>query len=106
MLICALQGLDAHHLTKYNQDAARLLNCTTGCHHTTHISDHGSQLIRYVGFDFTEGGKPENPEKTPRSAAESNCNNSTHAHKFQVRESTRGYTQVVTHPAISRSDQA
>ena len=28
--------------------------------------------------DFAEGGKPENPEKNPRSTGETNYNNSTH----------------------------
>ena len=40
--------------------------------------------------DFAEGRKPENPEKS---------------FKF-FWESTRGYTQVVTHPAITPSDRA
>ena len=31
-----------------------------------------------LGVDFTEGGKPENPEKNPRSTGETNYNNSTH----------------------------
>ena len=31
-----------------------------------------------LGVDFTEGGKPENPEKNPRSMGETNYNNSTH----------------------------
>ena len=31
-----------------------------------------------LGVDFTEGGKPENPEKNPRSTGEINYNNSTH----------------------------
>ena len=31
-----------------------------------------------LGVDFTEGGKPENPEKNPRSTGETNYNNSAH----------------------------
>ena len=30
-----------------------------------------------LGVDFTEGGKPENPEKNSRSTGETNYNNST-----------------------------
>ena len=37
-------------------------------------TDHSSDL----GIDFREGGKPENPEKNPRSTGETNYNNSTH----------------------------
>ena len=32
-----------------------------------------------LGVDFTEGGKPENPEKNPRSTGETNYNNSSSA---------------------------
>ena len=42
-----------------------------------------------LGVDFTEGGKPENPEKNPRSTEETNYNNSTHMS-----------SNVVTHTAI------
>ena len=39
-------------------------------------------LVEYLfcglGVDFTEGGKPENPEKNPESTEETNYNNSTH----------------------------
>ena len=46
--------------------AAAILQLTT---------DHSLGL----GVDFTEGGKPENPEKNPRSTGETcNYNNSTH----------------------------
>ena len=31
-----------------------------------------------LGVDFAEGGKPENPEKNPRSTGETNYNNTTH----------------------------
>ena len=31
-----------------------------------------------LGVDFTEGGKPENPEKNPRSTGETNYNSYTH----------------------------
>ena len=59
-----------------------------------HNYNHGSQLIG-LGDDFTEGEKPENPEKNQLQQLHS-------LHKFQVFwESTRGYTQVVTHPAIT-----
>ena len=37
-------------------------------------TDHSLDL----GVDFTEGGKPENPEKNPRSTGKTNYNNSTH----------------------------
>ena len=37
-------------------------------------TDHGLGL----GVDFIEGGKPESPEKNPRSTGETNYNNSTH----------------------------
>ena len=37
-------------------------------------TDHDLDL----GVDFTEEGKPENPEKNPRSTGETNNNNSTH----------------------------
>ena len=35
-------------------------------------------VMRVLGVDFTEGGKPENPEKNPRSTAETNYNNSAY----------------------------
>ena len=64
-----------------------------GSRHTT--TNHGSQLRSTVDVEFTEGGKPENPEKNPRSTGETN---STHMHESQAFwESTRGYTQVVSH---------
>ena len=59
-----------------------------------------------LGVDFTEGGKPENPEKNPRSTRETNYNKSTHMSSKFFSGSTRGYTQVVTHPAITPSDRA
>ena len=31
-----------------------------------------------LGINFTEGGKPENPKKNPRSTGETNYNNPTH----------------------------
>ena len=41
------------------------------------ISDHGAHAAELdLGVDFTEGGKPENPEKNPRSTGE--IKNSTH----------------------------
>ena len=47
-----------------------------------------------LGVDFTEGGKPENPEKNPRSTGEINYDNSIHTSpKFW------DSTQMVTHPA-------
>ena len=55
--------------------------------------------------DFAEGRKPENPEKNPRSTGETNYNNSTHVSSKFFWESVRGYTQVVTHPAIIPPDQ-
>ena len=59
---------------------------------------------RSIGAVFTEGGKPENPEKNPRSTGETNNkNNSAHTNSKFFGESTRGYTQVVTHPAITPS---
>ena len=37
---------------------------------------------RIVGVDFTEGGKPENPEKNPRSTGETNYNSTHMSSKF------------------------
>ena len=57
--------------------------------------------------DFTEGGEPENPGEKP-SKHERDQLQQLYSHEFQVilRINTRGYTQVVTHPAITPSDQA
>ena len=45
-----------------------------------------------------EGGKPENPEKNPRSTGEINYDNSIHTSpKFESQHG--GCTQMVTHPA-------
>ena len=42
-------------------------------------------LHMQLGVDFREGGKPENPEKNPRSTAEINYNNSIHTSpKFEM----------------------
>ena len=38
-----------------------------------------------LGADFTEGEKPENPEKNPRSMGETNYNNSTHENQHGAR---------------------
>ena len=46
-----------------------------------------------LGVDFWEGGKPENPEKNPRSTGETNYDN--YSHESQVWDSA----QMVTHPA-------
>ena len=51
-----------------------------------------------LGVDFTEGGKPS---KHGRDQLQQ-----LYSHEFQVPESTRDYNQVVTHPAITPSDQA
>ena len=38
-----------------------------------------------LGVDFWEGGKPENPEKNPRSTGEINYDNSIHmSPKFEI----------------------
>ena len=37
-----------------------------------------SGLHMQLGVDFMEGGKPENPEKNPRSTGEINYDNSIH----------------------------
>ena len=50
-----------------------------------------------VGVDFKEGGKPENPEKTPRSTEETNYNNCTHTSSNSSWESTQGYTTRFTY---------
>ena len=45
-----------------------------------------------LGVDFAEGGKPENPEKNPRSMGEINYNNSTHivmSSKFENQHETK-----------------
>ena len=56
------------------------------------------QLHVHVGVDFREGGKPENPEKNPRSMGEINHDNSIHmSPKFEIQ--LGGCTQMVTHPA-------
>ena len=52
--------------------------------------------------DFVEGGKPENPEKNPSKHARETNYNSTHMSSKLFWESTRGYTQVVTPPAITQ----
>ena len=39
----------------------------------------------------TEGGKPENPEKSPRSTGETNYNNSTHMSSGKLRINTAFY---------------
>ena len=67
----------------------------TGCHHTTHISDHVAKLIRsrcwfYGGRNTREPG--EKPSKHGRD--QQLC-----SHKFQVWEGG----QVVSHPAINVS---
>ena len=50
-----------------------------------------------LGADFMEGGKPENPEKNPRSTGEINYDNSIHiSPKF---ESQHGAVPIFTHPA-------
>ena len=41
-----------------------------------------------VGVGFTEGGKPENPEKNPESTGKTNYNNST---RTSLRINTRLY---------------
>ena len=44
-----------------------------------------------------EGGKPENPEKNPRSTGEINYDNSIHTNpKFEIHY--LGCTQMFTHP--------
>ena len=48
-----------------------------------------------VGVDFREGGKPENPEKNPRSKGEINYVQQLYSHESQVWDSA----QMVTHPA-------
>ena len=64
------------------------------------LSDHKSQLSSSV--DFTERGKPENPTNNPRRTEETNHIQQLYSHKFQlVRESTRGYSQVITHPSTN-----
>ena len=61
-----------------------------------------SNALLQAKVDFAEGGKPENPEKNPRSTGETNYNNSTHiSSKFFENQHQAGYTQVVTHPAIT-----
>ena len=60
----------------------------------------------YAKVDFAEGEKPENPEKNPSSTEETNYNNSTHTSSKFFWEWTRSYTQVVTHPAVTSSNQA
>ena len=37
-----------------------------------------------VGVDFREGGKPENPEKNPRSKGEINYVQQLYSHESQV----------------------
>ena len=37
-----------------------------------------SNALLQAKVDFAEGGKPENPEKNPRSTGETNYNNSAH----------------------------
>ena len=54
--------------------------------------------------DFAEGGKPE---KNPQSTEGTNYNNSTHmSSKFFENQHRANNTQVVTHPAITPSNQA
>ena len=67
------------------------------------IKNHAKLFHSDLGVDFKEGGKPENPEKNTRSTRETNYNNSTHMSSSSSSQSTRGYTQVVTHPAIYNS---
>ena len=46
-----------------------------------------------LNVDFTEEGKPENPEKKPRSTRETNYNNSAATQgEFQARELNQGYS--------------
>ena len=42
----------------------RHIECAFGSHHTTTTGNHRSQLRL---LDFTESGKPENPEQNPQS---------------------------------------
>ena len=64
------------------------------------MSDHGSKLTS-IGVGFTKGGKPENPERNPRSTGETNYNNTTHMSSKFLRINTgpfpkRSPTQVLT----------
>ena len=81
-----------------------LIEGAFGSHHTaTNNTDHSLDL----GVDFTEGGKPENLEKNPRSTGETNYNNSTHmSSTFFENQHEAIPMQVVTHPAITPSDRA
>ena len=64
--------------------------------------------LSYLGVDFTEGGKPENPEKNSRSTGETNYNKSTDtssqheviASYIYIYIYIYTYNQVVTNPVI------
>ena len=58
-----------------------------------------------LGIDITEGEKPENPEKNPRSTGETNYNNSTHTSSTFL-ENQHNIPMLVTHPAITPSNRA
>ena len=100
----------ANHPTKYKQDAARcdqvegLLRAPQVAT-IRPISDHVAQLIRSIRCWFYGGRKTGEPGEKPSKHGRDQLQQ-LYSHKFQVRESTRGYTQVVIHPAITPSDQA
>ena len=47
-----------------------------GCRHTTHIRPRSTFSLADLDVDFTEGGKPENPEENPQSTGK--IGHSTH----------------------------
>ena len=62
--------------------------------------------LSYLGVDFTEGEKQENPEKNSRRTGETNYNKSTDTSSEHEAIASYIYTQVVTHPVIIPSYRA
>ena len=94
-------GVGANHSTKCKGDEARRsrvegLVRAPQAYHRAQLTSIGVHFIR----------REENWRRT-LEAHERPTTTTLYSHVFhEVQESTRGYTEVVTHPAITPSDQA